>query len=247
MDQQRVKEFLEKKAEGVVENIEKTPAKKLITSVLVLVSFGVIFLGYLQIRTQLDKPFLADKLIEDKGKIRGPREFLEFYKKEQANKEEILTLQQRDSDVDGLSDYQEIYIYRSSAYNTDSDSDGLSDYDEISKNEDPNCPTGQKCDEEGFVVQPNSNIYQEGVLQSPESVNGGGLSENVLLNSLGASSGVSTTLSQDEKDQLRIYFNSLSGAELKDLLKQQGYPVEQLAGISDEDLKKILQSTIDSL
>ena len=36
-----------------------------------------------------------------------------------------------DSDGDGLSDYEEIYIYKTDPYNQDSDGDGLSDYEEV--------------------------------------------------------------------------------------------------------------------
>lgn len=40
-------------------------------------------------------------------------------------------LKNLDSDGDGLSDYDEIYIYHTDPYNHDSDNDNLSDYDEI--------------------------------------------------------------------------------------------------------------------
>lgn len=40
-------------------------------------------------------------------------------------------LMDRDSDGDGLSDYDEIYIYGTDPLNPDTDGDGLSDYDEI--------------------------------------------------------------------------------------------------------------------
>lgn len=40
-------------------------------------------------------------------------------------------LMERDSDGDGLSDYDEIYVHETSPLNPDTDEDGLSDYDEI--------------------------------------------------------------------------------------------------------------------
>ena len=40
-------------------------------------------------------------------------------------------LMERDSDGDGLSDYDEIYVYGTDPLNPDTDGDGLSDYDEI--------------------------------------------------------------------------------------------------------------------
>lgn len=46
-----------------------------------------------------------------------------------------------DSDHDGLSDYDEIYIYHTDPHNPDSDGDGYSDGDEVTHNYDPNKPT----------------------------------------------------------------------------------------------------------
>ena len=54
-------------------------------------------------------------------------------------------LKEKDTDQDGLTDYQELYQFGSSMFLEDSDSDGLSDYDEVNKGEDPMCPIGQNC------------------------------------------------------------------------------------------------------
>ena len=63
-------------------------------------------------------------------------------------------LRDKDTDKDELSDYDELYQYRTSPYITDSDSDGLGDYLEISQGTDPNCPQGQDC---GRAVNSNAN------------------------------------------------------------------------------------------
>jgi len=74
-------------------------------------------------------------------------------------------LKKQDTDEDGLSDFDEIYIYDTSAYLADSDSDGYDDLEEVEKLMDPNCPEGQTCFE-GF--QPGT---EEG--QSVASGSGG--------------------------------------------------------------------------
>lgn len=51
----------------------------------------------------------------------------------------------RDTDRDGLSDYAELNLYRTSPYLADTDSDGVPDAIEIAQGTDPNCPTGQNC------------------------------------------------------------------------------------------------------
>lgn len=50
-----------------------------------------------------------------------------------------------DTDQDGLSDQDEITLYKSSPYLADSDSDGYSDAQEVAEGENPNCPRGETC------------------------------------------------------------------------------------------------------
>ena len=54
-------------------------------------------------------------------------------------------LQSKDTDKDGLSDYDELYVYETSPYLEDSDSDGRLDGEEVSGGSDPNCPEGKEC------------------------------------------------------------------------------------------------------
>jgi hypothetical protein len=57
----------------------------------------------------------------------------------------IAKLKLMDTDGDGLSDYDELYIYNTSPYLVDTDGDGISDYDEVMAGTDPNCPAGRDC------------------------------------------------------------------------------------------------------
>ncbi|MFZ5364872.1 MAG: hypothetical protein ACOZBH_01575 [Patescibacteria group bacterium] len=61
------------------------------------------------------------------------------------------TLKNQDTDQDGLSDYDEKYVYQTSPYLSDSDSDGYVDKEEVESGHDPNCPAGQNCFSEAFV------------------------------------------------------------------------------------------------
>lgn len=56
-----------------------------------------------------------------------------------------LDLQKKDTDQDGLSDFEELHVYNTSPYLADSDSDGFTDKQELEASEDPNCPRGQEC------------------------------------------------------------------------------------------------------
>jgi uncharacterized protein YxeA len=55
------------------------------------------------------------------------------------------SLKNMDTDGDGLSDYDETYIYNSSVYLEDTDGDGILDGQEVKNNTDPSCPQGQTC------------------------------------------------------------------------------------------------------
>ncbi len=59
--------------------------------------------------------------------------------------EDIDALKQKDTDHDGLNDYQEIYQYNTSIFLEDTDSDNLTDYQEVNNGTDPVCPEGQSC------------------------------------------------------------------------------------------------------
>lgn len=57
----------------------------------------------------------------------------------------IAALKTKDTDQDGLTDYQEIYQYYTSMFLPDTDSDGFSDFDEATGGEDALCPRGDDC------------------------------------------------------------------------------------------------------
>lgn len=65
----------------------------------------------------------------------------------------LLQLQAKDTDGDGLSDYDELYTYNTSPYIADSDSDGVGDKDEVNRGTDPNCPEGKTC---GALIATNA-------------------------------------------------------------------------------------------
>jgi len=51
----------------------------------------------------------------------------------------------KDTDGDGLTDIDELNIYKTSPYIEDTDSDGFLDGEEVKSNNDPNCPAGKDC------------------------------------------------------------------------------------------------------
>ena len=161
---------MEGKTEAVFDRVEKTNQKKLTIALLSVFALGVFGLGYLQIRYYLDQPFFTDRLAEDKAQIRGPKELYDFILLQQKNKSEIVTLQQRDSDIDGLTDYQEQFIYKTDIYNPDSDGDGINDGAEITAGADPNCAAGQDCSlQNTFQITGSSSGITQSYIPSTET------------------------------------------------------------------------------
>lgn len=104
--------------------------------VILLSVFSVfaIGLGILQIRNTMYAPFALNKQIP-------------HLVKDDINSNEALMY--RDTDKDGLNDFDELYVYATSPYLADTDSDGLSDKNEVDKGTNPICPEGQNCIEAG--------------------------------------------------------------------------------------------------
>ena len=69
----------------------------------------------------------------------------DFKTLDQIDQEKLDALKTQDTDNDGLSDYDETYVYKTSPYLADSDSDGISDKQELVNGTNPNCPEGQNC------------------------------------------------------------------------------------------------------
>jgi len=106
---------------------------KLVNNLLVsgILFFGLaaLVLGFFQFRYQINKDIFAK--FQPNAAVSGP--------------EDLLGLKDKDTDQDGLSDYDELYFYLSSPYLQDTDSDGINDQKEVAVGSDPTCPEGQNC------------------------------------------------------------------------------------------------------
>jgi len=137
-------------------------------------------------------------------------------------------LKNTDTDQDGLSDYDEIYVYKTSPYLEDTDSDGLSDKKEVDNGTDPNCPQGKDCNA-AIDTSAAATINASGAL-----INTGSL----------------TNLSSTSADETALQ-NALNGssdaAALRQLLIESGTAsAADLSQISDADLMKSYQELLQS-
>lgn len=101
-------------------------------SFVLLLFFGIIGIsfGVLKIRNTLYKPFALTNNI--------PYTI-------QTLAQDVTHLQFRDTDKDGLNDFEELYVYKTSPYVSDTDSDGIDDKTEIDKGDNPLCAVGRPC------------------------------------------------------------------------------------------------------
>ncbi|MBI5732261.1 MAG: hypothetical protein HY982_02795 [Candidatus Magasanikbacteria bacterium] len=115
---------------------------------LIFLAIIIVFLGFKQIGNTLKMPFALFAL-----KYSNPNAPLE------KNENQLLAeLKTKDTDQDGLSDYDELYIYQTSPYLPDTDSDGLSDKQEIEAGSNPNCPQGKECGAGGAAASFNDKF-----------------------------------------------------------------------------------------
>lgn len=139
---------------------------------------------------------------------------------------------QKDTDKDGLSDWDELNYYNTSPYLEDSDSDGITDKQEIASGTNPNCPTGKECAGEEFVNNTNDG---------PEQLN----AELEKLNDLLVNTSTTTpplNLDGTQSSQPENLQNILSGQSdaqsLRKMLLEAGMDEKMLGQISDDDLMK---------
>lgn len=176
----------------------------------------------------------------------------------------------KDSDGDTLSDFAELYIHKTSPYIKDSDSDGTEDNSEIDSKTDPLCPTGQNCS--GVIVTNVNAANTNSNVANASTVQGTTLSADQIrdeLSKLGMSQDDLNKINDD--DLVQLYndtlqqeqtnsqttnnvsntsiqqidtLQNLTSSEIRDLLIQNGISEESLSSISDSELQKMYQSTL---
>ncbi|MFH1233051.1 MAG: thrombospondin type 3 repeat-containing protein [Patescibacteria group bacterium] len=138
-------------------------------------------------------------------------------------------LKTKDTDKDGLSDWDELYVYHTSPYLADSDSDGIPDGEEIKNNTDPNCPIGRDCKNLGIVSG------DQGIVNQGEAKQNNGALNSLLVNQPAQSSTTTSLLG-----------GQIDAPTLRQLLIQNGMAKDVLDKISDNDLMKSYEETLNN-
>lgn len=148
----------------------------------------------------------------------------EFFTGTEQEAQQIATQRRADSDSDTISDYDELYIYKTSPYLADSDSDGLQDGQEITSGQDPNCALGAACEARGNedVVTPN-----------------GSASLDAEAETLAAR--------QQALDAALAELSALQPAEIRILLVESGASQAEVDAMTDSQISLMYQSVISDL
>lgn len=157
--------------------------------------------------------------------------------------------QVKDTDKDGLSDFHEMTLYKTSPFLADTDGDSLSDKQEIDEGTDPNCPQGKDCANNDLLITTNNNIPTELLAGASSTPSNGQLDLNVL-NELGAdTSQISNAgLSQEGATSLQQVFGDNPDPQT---LRQQFLAAaseasdkEMITSMSDDQILQLYQVMI---
>jgi hypothetical protein len=190
------------------------------TAVIVLTILAVLIVVFWiwQFRSQVNRPFNYNS---DKSTTSG------------TTADYTTALKEQDTDKDELSDYDEIYVYKTSPYLEDTDSDGLTDKQEVNLGKDPNCPEGKNCQASEEVASSTVTTTDgDGTSTSDQAA--------ITLPADLSSAGISTTTLQNALN------GQIDAATLRQLLIAGGATKEDLDQISDADLLKSYQETLNS-
>lgn len=141
--------------------------------------------------------------------------YVEIMEQEDFNLADEETLKQQDTDNDGLSDYEEIYIYGTSAFLEDSDGDGLSDSQEIKAGTDPLCAEGDIC---------GSDEREKDLAQKEMLI------EDIYINE------EESGLADFNKELSEIDIAEMDPDLLRQALIESGAPPEDIEALSDEEV-----------
>lgn len=201
-------------------------SQKIAAAVLAFFGFLIIIIWSVQFKKIISQPFAY----QPNKQPAANEQFNNACPNGQCNQSEE-DLKNKDTDGDGLSDWDELNIYNTSPYLEDSDSDGFSDKQEIDNNKDPNCPAGRDCYDQDFSSIQTNNENQAG--SSVERGNG-------FLQELNKAAGNQTDVGDISFSQME----NLDAATLRQILKEAGMSEELLNQISDEELLKTWQEVI---
>ena len=169
-----------------------------------------------------------------KSTIYGPFKKTISQKDEKEEITELFNLKNIDTDKDGLNNFDELYVYKTSPYLEDTDSDGISDNDEIERGTDPLCHEGKICGGKPEQSLPDEVINDQEKELSIEEI------KDLLIES-----GIDrqTLDNVDDKTLKELYNETIkeTGIDPQNLLFEESFNIDALE-YSEEDILENLSA-----
>lgn len=202
--------------------------------ILSVFSVAVVIISFFNFRQSLNSPFAYKNTGEEIVAQNNDAKTCSGPNCSNANLDSSNTeLKLIDTDLDTISDWDELFIYATSPYLEDTDGDGLSDYEEVfTYKTSPTCAEGQVCS--GVLTQGDSQntLSQENATTTASSS---------LLESFNEYYG--ENLSED-KLPTELTTGTIDPAYVRELLLNNGFAKEELDKISDEELMAVYKETL---
>ena len=169
-----------------------------------------------------------------------------FQTAEELERERTQKLKTQDTDADTLTDYDELFVFRTSPFLEDSDSDGDADGKEVAAASDPNCPKGKTC----------RQVRAEGVAGVNAPAAGGGAVESGAAPTATLPDGdtIVQVITETFGDigaltpaSISAKLSAMSSAQLKGFLVKLGVPEAALAKADDATLRALLQESLTEI
>jgi hypothetical protein len=200
---------------------------------------GLVFFIVLGIGTIGVGVMRFDRAINDPLKKTGTFEYRTVSELEAENEQRLRT---QDSDADGVTDYDELRIFRTSPFLDDSDSDGMKDGDEIARSSDPNCPKGRTCRE--------ASVEASAPAPTGTSSQAGGASADAAIAADAVAQAITETFGDIQTltpEKIEAELARMDGPKLRAFLTKLGIPQEALQKADDTTLRSVLQQTMEEI
>ncbi|MCX6781029.1 MAG: hypothetical protein NT003_02855 [Candidatus Magasanikbacteria bacterium] len=196
---------------------------------LVLVTLLLIVVSGVQFRSNIFSYGVKAKLAADAA-----------LSPEQQAQNEMDALKKKDIDGDGLSDYDELYVYHSSPYMRDTDSDGIPDGEEVRRGTSPTCPEGKDCFFDTLTAQAASSSAPGGSKQGEQTITQ--VQGVQTLQNIANTTSTAPAAGVDANAQAVFNAaNSITPQQIRDALIANGMSKEQVTAMTDDELIALLK------
>lgn len=180
--------------------------QKAVFSLVIAAGCLALLLGSFYLVRHIAKPFF----IEYTGEF--------YFTEDQEEMMEMMEQQVKDTDGDGLSDYDELYVHGSSPYLKDTDGDGYNDMTEVEAGTDIDCAAGETCYEDQYAAE--TELFED-IVPSDSQVD-----QEVSL------------------ADLQDIVTGMTADEIRDLLIASGADSEAVAVLTDDELKELMAEVL---